>query len=337
MKILLDAVYVNNSGGLVLLFYLISELEKRNADVFYLLDERIRHKNVVPEEKVQYICGSEKMRDVFYKKKGSFFDRVLCFGNIPPTRRLMAEVFTFFQNVILLDLPKQVGLVKRPKWLLKRIYIRFLKNNTDRWLVQTSNTKSLISKSLRVELTRIEICPFFDESKFPPIEKNQNEGKDYSYIAKCIPEKNHELLLQAWIELAKMGLHPKLHITISDYPQNIQSLMDLAKSSGCEIENHGFCNLDQVKEIYKKSKAVVYTSMNESFGLGMIEAMNMGCDVIGPNFPYVTSICQPSELFNYNAESLAKAIVRYEKGESPRTVGFIKNEIDRFIDIINGG
>lgn len=230
----------------------------------------------------------------------------------------------------------KVPMLQRPKWVLKRYYIRSLKSNTDRWIVQTSNTKNLIADSFAIDPAKIEICPFFDESKFPPGENIRNEGCDYSYIAKCIPEKNHVLLLQAWIELAKMGITPTLHLTISDYPQNIESLLEQASSLGCNIVNHGYCDLDQVKEIYKKSKAVVYTSMNESFGLGMIEAMNMGCDVIGPNLPYVTSICQPSELFDYNAKSLAEAIANYEKGASPKTVGFVKNEIDRFIGILTG-
>jgi hypothetical protein len=43
--ILIDALYINNSGGKVLLDYLIEELEKTDKEVFYLLDERIQKKN----------------------------------------------------------------------------------------------------------------------------------------------------------------------------------------------------------------------------------------------------------------------------------------------------
>lgn len=335
MKVLVDAVYINNSGGLVLLRYLIDEITKREMDIHFLLDERVRKYNLLPDSKATYMVGSEKNRNNFYKLYGSDFDSVLCFGNIPPTIRLKADVSTLFQNVILAKLPAQVPLLRRPKWLLKRYYIKRIKMNTDRWIVQTSNTKGLIASSFDVDPESIIICPFFDESKFPPIDGATKECYDYSYVAKCIPEKNHKLLLLAWIELAKMGLYPKLHITISNYPRDIQSLLDLALSLGCNIVNHGFCDLEQVKEIYKMSKAVVYTSMNESFGLGMIEAMNMGCDVIGPNLPYVTSICNPSERFDYDAHSLAEAIVKYEKGGSPKTENFVKNEIDRFLAIIN--
>ncbi len=38
--ILLDAVYINDSGGLVLLNYLIRIVQERKLNIFYLLDSR---------------------------------------------------------------------------------------------------------------------------------------------------------------------------------------------------------------------------------------------------------------------------------------------------------
>lgn len=40
--LLIDAVYINNSGGLELLFTLISRLESLDIDVHYLLDSRCK-------------------------------------------------------------------------------------------------------------------------------------------------------------------------------------------------------------------------------------------------------------------------------------------------------
>ena len=40
--ILLDAVYINSGGGLVLLKSLIDFFEKRSLDVFYLFDNRTK-------------------------------------------------------------------------------------------------------------------------------------------------------------------------------------------------------------------------------------------------------------------------------------------------------
>lgn len=333
-KVLLDAVYVNNSGGLILLKYLVRELQKSKADVFFLLDERIKHLSLVDCDNVKYVVGSEKSRRSIYNDHGEEFNVVLCFGNIPPTRRLRAKVYTYFQNVTLFDISKQIPLKLWPKWLLKRFYIKSLKCNSDKWIVQTTNTQQLVMHTLCVPEQDVLLYPYYDEDAFRSISEKSADAKDYAYIAKYIPEKNHRMLVSAWLKLAKSGTMPTLHITADNLPVDIQQMIDETNAIGGKIINHGFCNLEQVKAIYDQSKAVVYTSMNESFGLGMIEAMKLGCDVIGPKLPYVTSICEPSESFDYNVNSLVEAITRYEHGLSPKTKCHVKNQINELIELL---
>lgn len=332
--ILLDAVYVNNSGGLVLLKYLVGELQKSKADVFFLLDERIKHLSLVEGDNVEYVVGAEKSRRLLYNTHGDEFDVVLCFGNIPPTKRLRAKVYTYFQNVTLFDISKQIPLKLWPKWLLKRLYIKSLKRNTDKWIIQTTNTQQLVMRTLGLPERDVLLYPYYDESVFPSISEKSADAKDYAYIAKYIPEKNHGMLISAWLDLAKKGITPTLHLTADGLPGDIQQMIDETNAIGGNIINHGFCSLEQVKAIYEQSKAVVYTSMNESFGLGMIEAMNLGCDVIGPKLPYVTSICDPSESFDYNLQSLIEAIARYEQGQSPKTKCLVRNKINELIELL---
>ena len=334
IKILLDAVYINSSGGMVLLKYLVKALENSKADVFFLFDKRVKPWKQESENNVEYIIGSEINRRSFYRVHGEEFDVVLCFGNIPPTKRLRAKVYTYFQNVTLFDISKQIPLILWPQWLLKRFYIKCLKCNSDKWIVQTSNTQKLVMRTLGLSDQDVLLYPFYDEDVFSSFSQKTLEAKDYAYVAKCIPEKNHRMLIAAWLQLAKRGVKPTLHITMDNMQEDIQQMIDQTNRLGGKIINHGFCLLEQVKDIYKQSKAVVYTSMNESFGLGMIEAMNMGCDVIGPKFPYVTSICEPSELFDYNLESLVESIVRYEKGISPKTRCLVRNQINELVELL---
>lgn len=333
-KVLLDAVYVNNSGGLILLKYLVRELQKSKADVFFLLDERIKHLSLVDCDNVKYVVGSEKSRRSIYNDHGEEFNVVLCFGNIPPTRRLRAKVYTYFQNVTLFDISKQIPLAQWPKWLLKRYYIKYYKGNADKWIVQTSNTQQLVMRTLGLPEQDVLLYPFYDEGAFPSASDKSADAKDYAYIAKYIPEKNHRMLVSAWLAMAKRGFAPTLHITADGLPEDIQQMIDDTNALGGKIVNHGFCSLEQVKAIYEQSKAVVYTSMNESFGLGMIEAMNLGCDVIGPMLPYVTSICEPSESFDYNVQELVKAVIRYEQGASPKTKCLVRNQIHELIELL---
>ena len=42
--ILIDALHINNSGGKILLDYLIKSIEKSNIEVFYLLDDIVKER-----------------------------------------------------------------------------------------------------------------------------------------------------------------------------------------------------------------------------------------------------------------------------------------------------
>ena len=67
--ILIDAIYINNSGGLVLLQYLIKELEKSKLDIFYLLDDRTEQLfSNLNEDRCKFMSSSFYKRVVFYTK-----------------------------------------------------------------------------------------------------------------------------------------------------------------------------------------------------------------------------------------------------------------------------
>ncbi len=92
--ILIDALYINNGGGKVLLDYLISSLENQNKKVFYLLDKRVE--NCIPKisnkNKVLFLKASLYARRNFYITHRTHFSTVLCFGNLPPNIKLTAKI-----------------------------------------------------------------------------------------------------------------------------------------------------------------------------------------------------------------------------------------------------
>lgn len=89
-------------------------------------------------------------------------------------------------------------------------------------------------------------------------------------------------------------------------------------------------------ELYGMSKAIVYPFHNESLGLGIVEALVSGCDVIGANLPYIQSICHPSVVFDpYNPKSIANAVERYENGIIQKSVLTIYNHIDELIELLS--
>ncbi len=81
----------------------------------------------------------------------------------------------------------------------------------------------------------------------------------------------------------------------------------------------------------------MYPSINESLGLGIVEAITAGCDVIGADLPYMHAVCRPSAVFDPSSpESIADAVERYEKGGMPRSELLVRDQIDTLIDVLEG-
>lgn len=331
--LLIDSLYINSSGGLRLLEYLVARLNEKDIPFFLLADKRCvglfdncRH--------VRYMKASLWRRKYFYMANASLFSSVLCFGNIPAPIKLRVPVYTYFHNINLLTLTEAHSLKEKIVMWLKRGVYKFYRRNTDLWLVQTKNTASELSRHLRESLERIKLMPFFELPSVLGSLNGTRHGDDYVFVALCVPGKGHEELLQAWQLLKEKGIDKKLHLTVQkNHP--FEEKIKEAQNDGVNVVNHGVVPFDQIIELYKQSKAIIYPSHNESLGLGIVEALTAGCDVIGSDLPYLHSICVPSEVFTpYSSESIANAVMQYETGQSLKSKLLIYNQLDELIELI---
>lgn len=331
--ILLDSLYINNSGGLRLLEYLVAELNNRDVDFYLLADVRCQGKFDFCKH-VRYMPASLWERKNFYKAKGGHFSSVLCFGNIPAPIKLNVPVYTYFHNINLLTLAETRTPAQKVTSWMKREVFRHYKKNTDYWLVQTSNTANELVKHLEEKSERVKLMPFYELPQELFSLANVPHGDDYVYISNYTGAKGHEELLEAWKILYDKGLNKTLHLTVpEDCPFTVE--VKKAKEKGVNVINHGFVPFDEVCNLYKESKAIIYPSHNESLGLGIIEAINTGCDVIGADLPYTYAICKPSALFKpHNAASIADAVLEYEKDNTTKSELLISNHIDELIDLL---
>lgn len=333
--VLLDSLYINSSGGLRLLEYLVDELEKKDVDFFLLADSRCtglfdKIKNV------RYMKASLLGRRRFYQSNRNRFTKILCFGNIPAPIKMRVEVYTYFHNINLLTLSESRGHKEKVIMWLKREVFKYYKKNTDYWLVQTSNTANELRKHLKENVGRIKLMPFFDLSNKLIEMQNTVHGNDYVYISNYTGAKGHEELLEAWRLLKRRGIDRTLHLTVPSSATNYCMQISEAKKEGVNVINHGFLPFDSIVDLYKKSKAIVYPSHNESLGLGIVEAITAGCDVIGADLPYVYAICKPSIVFApFSIESIANAIELYEKNESNKSELLVHNQICELVELLN--
>lgn len=334
--ILVDALYINDGGGKILLDYFLSEINKTDLDVYFLLDTRIKgeHPDINPN-KVRYLKGSFFKRHIFYLTNKHRFTKVFCLGNLPPSIRLKAKVFTYFHNQLYVNVLKSISLHNRLKIRLKILIINKISNNCDYWLVQTSLNKTSLQLKFQLNSETIKVMPFYPQF---PISGSiyTREKNTYLYVSNATPHKNHKRLIEVFCEFYNKHQIGKLILTVNDdYPEILQ-LVDRKIKNGYPIENIGFVDRLTLQQKYLSCEFLIFPSLTESFGLGLIEAIECGCQVIAADLPYTFEVCEPSYIFNPNDEdSIFRAFEKsFSSKELKPSLPKIENNINQIISLL---
>jgi glycosyltransferase involved in cell wall biosynthesis len=340
--LLIDALYINKGGGKVLLENIIDYVveKKKLNHVFFLFDDRLKSDNTkkLSVKQIKYLKSGEKNRFFFYKKYENEFSSFICFANIPPPICIKDKsVIVYFHNVLLLDSSKSnLKLGSKLLFSIKKIYIRFLNNSNYKWAVQTLNVSNLLHSKLGIEKSKILVCPIFNIDFF----KNCNSGNEennvnYLYVADDSLQKNHVILLQAWLLFLKNNRNITLHLTLNktSFDQIINKIQ-LEGYDQLNVINHGWCPLDKIRDLYMKCNYLVYPSLAESFGLPLIEAAAAGCKIIASDLPYVHEVVNPSLVFNPdNVESILMSLnASMDYINIPSTDLKVENKIDLLLN-----
>lgn len=325
--LLIDAFYINYGGALSLLRYLVDILKEKNIDFYLLADDRCCGKFDTLAQ-IEYRRASVSERRSFYQEHRDDYTSVFCFGNVPPPFRLKVPVYTYFHNINMLTLTDCRDKKQLVKFWLKRAFIKHYRRNTDEWFVQTSNTANELIRHLGVSSDKVKLYPFYRLPKFPEASIGR---KDYIFVGEYSGSKGHDELLEAWKTLHNQGLDLTLHLTVSLGDVFLKKLEE-AIEQGVTIINHGYVSTDELAKLYVQCKATIYPSYNESFGLGLIEAMEAGCDVVASDRPFVHAICLPSETFEPSSpQSIVESVLKYENGDSVATKLKVTNMLEPMI------
>lgn len=344
--VLIDSVYINKSGGKILLEYLMKYiLDKEEGGKFYfLLDKRIDISKIINIELLnfEYLSPSENSRRKFYINNIDIYSSVLCFANVPPPIKIKNKtVSIYFHNVLLADYNKaSLSIFNKIKIIFKKYYIKLLNHSSYKWFVQTPIIKKKIVDKLGIKSEMISIMPFFEISNF----KNCNELKDenyknYLYVADSSSQKNHLQLLRAWEKFTQNpeSIQYTLHLTLpSSSSKLILDKIDFLKKMGVNIINHKECSIQQIKELYKISNYFIFPSLAESFGLPLIEAASAGCKIIASDLPYVFNIIDPSLTFNpMDYQSIVNSLITSKDYSNiKKSKVLVENKIDQLLNTI---
>ena len=332
--LLIDSLYINNSGGLSLLNYLIEEIEKTDLDVVYLID--IRNKtnyNHLKEERVIRLKANLKNRNEFYQSEQSKFKKVLCFGNIaPPFKLSNVTVYTYLHQYFYLDSStSKKSWFSKLKFAMKRHYFKSLAQNTDLFVVQSHHMAEELTRVIK-GTKQVQVLPFYKST--PKKFTRSKNLKDFIYVSNANPHKNHEILLDAWPEVNMHSPESVLHLTVSQemYPSLCNRI---AEMGDLNVVNHGLISGDKVTDLLNETEFLVYPSLAESFGLVLIEAAQAKCKIISSHMPYVYSVVEPSLTFDpYDQQSISDAMLIALEGTGVSTQLKTKNDIGPMLKLL---
>lgn len=334
--VLLDAVFINSGGGLVLLRNLVDFLKKNSLDVFYLLDSRVeKYFDDLPFDKKTFISNSLVERHFFYQKYSYQFNKVICFGNIPPTKRVKAQVLVYFHQPLFLNIPHDFSFKNKISYTIKQNILNLISSNADLWLVQSEYIKDEFSKKyLNGENKKIIKFPFYPSLEFSNYYIKRAPGS-FFYVSNSSPHKNHHKLIESFCLAYDEIKKGSLTITV---PNSDLELCDFIKSKinlGYPIKNVGFIERQKLVELYLSHEYLIFPSLAESFGLGLAEAIDGGCKIIAADLNYTYEVCEPSLVFDpYSVESMKNAIVTAVQNELPYAKKLIENDISKIMQLL---
>jgi glycosyltransferase involved in cell wall biosynthesis len=305
------AVNIHVGGGKVLLDELLratplSELDHLYVDQRYSLPEGLPPDSVT---RVKPTIFHRLAAEFKLKSKSRRAERVLMFGNLPPIFKLPTHVVLYLQNVLLLQDIGLTGFKVKTKLRLaiEKIWLKFFRHNIDEIWVQTTHVADLSSSLF--ERAKIKIRPIIPlELQGEPIKKNSKKFLyDFIYVASDEPHKNIGRLVSAWSLLGRNGIHPKLILVLG--PVSARSVERFKPDPKLGIEVFRNLSRQDLFGLYAQSKALIYPSILESFGLPIIEAKKFGLRILASDLPYARALNCVDQFFDpSSAEKIAEAV-----------------------------
>jgi glycosyltransferase involved in cell wall biosynthesis len=319
---ILYAPNVHIGGGLVLLKALLDAWQP-DKPLRAFLDERVRNLiSVAGSVAVHWVApriGARFAAQRQLRRESSETTTVLCFNGLPPLLPIQGYVVVFQQNRLhLTDLKLgQYGMKVALRLVFERFASHVLRHRVHLYIVQTPSMASALAQwhGSQHHSPFIAVVPF--ASSVPAAARAQAPTKaiewDFVYVADAMPHKNHRTLCEAWRLLAQDGIRPRLALTLAPTDVPLLKLMaQLRHSAEVDIVNVGRLPHAQILNIYSKSRALIFPSVMESFGLPLLEARQCNLPIIASELDFVREICDPVQTFDpHSAVSIARAVRRF--------------------------
>lgn len=320
---IIHAANIHTGGGKGLLLEIINSQSCINSEITLILDQRFEPDFQFPKTFQVYrfsptIRGRFSAELCLLRLSLKTKDRVLCFGNLPPLFSRIVKADLFFQNVIMLKIHSNYGFSWRTKikHFLERQWLKLGITNIQRIFVQSNATKAAVLDEY--PRAQVLVVPFIGKLESFEGVVEQKEF-DFIYVSSGDPHKNHLNLFRAWELLASEGLYPALVLTVASSYQEIINRIGELQSKGIKVTNFPGLAHQKVIDLYSQSKALIFPSFCESFGMPLLEAQMMNLPIVASELDYVREFVEPVQTFDPRSPvSIARAVKRHLRIESKK-------------------
>ena len=319
-RLIVYAPNVHTGGGLVLLQALAAS--DAMPPLLAFVDARARQRLPLPANaQVIEVAATPWHRlhaELALRRHARAHDTLLCFHSLPPLLRSPARTLVFVQNRVYVERGSLRGYrwSTRIRLALERAIARVFRSHVSEYVVQTPTMRRAIER-WHGAMPAVRVLPFVDALPDEPAGDNGAAARtaewDFVYVSDGQWHKNHRGLIAAWCLLAQQGLRPSLALTLGPRDSALREAID-AESSRCGLRVRNFDSLtrDDVVALYRRSRALIFPSTLESFGLPLIEAQRCGLPILAPELDYVRDVCEPAQTFDPRSpQSIARAVKRF--------------------------
>jgi glycosyltransferase involved in cell wall biosynthesis len=342
MRVVIDAVGIRGHGGAAVLCELLRWLPIVRPQWrwhVFLLERHLREFDDPPATEQVTIehtrSGDGGMSRLFWvnrllpKRLQTVKANVLfSFANIAPARsRIPQVVFCHQLNAFFSDgLPTQ-AVLKRVRMLFMRHQILRGARASQGMIVQTeAMRRRILELTPRLE-GQVHVIPsgYRTASPSPAIRSDKKEMIDRAkqprliYVSHPSEHKNHLVLIRAMPNILQSFPSASLLLTLEHhdapnrrYQRFIREIEKRAKDHGVgdRIVWLGQLNHEEVGFALRQSDLMVFPSLAESFGLGLVESMAAGCPIAAADISYAHDVCGgAAAYFNpCEPEDIAKAV-----------------------------
>lgn len=267
-------------------------------------------------------------------------ENVLYFGNLPPLRRAKDSLL-YVHNLYITLTPgdllsdPQMSVGQKLKYGLLNTYLRCFSRRAGSVACQTPAMKNRLEAFLTES---VEVLPFYRS----PIAQDLPKAFDFCYVGIPTGHKNHGRFLEALSVLSQEGVEARVAVTISDSPADralLAAVERLNRKGVVTVRNWGLVSFEEACSIYNQSRSLFFPSLKESFGMPVVEALELGLPLLISDLPYADALVRGGGRFDpYSVDSMAAAMKQFlSRPEGvPRPELLIADASERIIQRLMG-